>query len=95
MMVRKCVATCCTLVVFSMLAGGVALAQTSQPQPAVQTPSTDTVGQLPKVTDLQPFSAGADYMSLPGYLRYVAHQQTNQWLTYGEAARIVQQQRGL
>jgi hypothetical protein len=33
-------------------------------------------------------------MSLPGYLRYVTFQQTNQWLTYQEAARVVAQQRG-
>jgi len=38
------------------------------------------------------FTAQTHFMSLPGYLRYVTHQQGDQWLTYAEAARIVQQQ---
>lgn len=50
--------------------------------------------QYPSVSTLTPFSASADYMSLAGYLRYLMFQQTGQWLTYQEAARIVLQQRG-
>ncbi len=34
-------------------------------------------------------------MSLPGYLRYLVHQQTEQWLTYAEASRIVSQHKGM
>ena len=48
--------------------------------------------QFPNVTNLVPFTSQTHFMSLPGYLRYVTHQQGNQWLTYAEAARIVQQQ---
>jgi len=48
--------------------------------------------QYPVVSNLTPFSASTNYMSLAGYLRYVSHQQSNQWLTYPEAVRIVQQQ---
>jgi hypothetical protein len=50
--------------------------------------------QYPNVSTLTPFTAQTNYMSLPGYLRYVSHQQTGQWLTYTEAGRIVHQQGG-
>lgn len=50
--------------------------------------------QYPTVSNLTPFSAQTDYMSLPGYLRYVSYQQSQQWLTYTEATRIVKQQKG-
>ncbi len=48
--------------------------------------------QYPNVSNLTPFSAQADFMSLSGYLRYVSYQQSNVWLTHTEALRIVQQQ---
>lgn len=48
----------------------------------------------PNVATLRPFSAQTNYMSLPGYLRYLVYQQTGRWLTHVEAVRIVQQQRG-
>lgn len=48
--------------------------------------------QYPNVSNLKPFSPEANYMSLPGYLRWVVFQQTAQWITYAEAARIVRQQ---
>lgn len=50
--------------------------------------------QYPNVSTLTPFTAQTSFMSLPGYLRYVSHQQTGQWLTYTEAGRIVHQQGG-
>lgn len=50
--------------------------------------------QYPSVSNLQAFSAQTNYMSLPGYLRYLVDQQSGQWLTYQEAARVVQQQKG-
>ncbi|HLY24198.1 MAG TPA: hypothetical protein VKT83_17165 [bacterium] len=50
--------------------------------------------QYPNVSTLTPFTAQTNFMSLPGYLRYVSHQQTGQWLTYTEAGRIVHQQGG-
>ena len=48
----------------------------------------------PKIETVRPFTAEANFMSLPGYLRYLVHQQTGQWLTYGEASRTVRQQTG-
>ena len=50
--------------------------------------------QYPTVVNLKPFTAQADYMSQPGYLRYLVFQQSGQWVTYGEATRIVKQQGG-
>jgi hypothetical protein len=50
--------------------------------------------QYPNVSTLTPFTAQTNFLSLPGYLRYVSHQQTGQWLTYTEAGRIVHQQGG-
>lgn len=48
--------------------------------------------QVPSVANLKPFSAEANFMSLPGYLRWLLFQQTENWITYEEAARIVQEQ---
>ncbi|MGH2405511.1 MAG: hypothetical protein ACRDGN_13775 [bacterium] len=48
--------------------------------------------QYPNVSKLEPFSAEANFMSLPGYLRWVVFQQTNSWITYAEAERIVKEQ---
>ncbi|MBI4276870.1 MAG: hypothetical protein HY660_00315 [Armatimonadetes bacterium] len=48
--------------------------------------------QYPNVANLKAFSPEAKFMSLPGYLRYLVHQQTGQWMTYAEASRTVQQQ---
>jgi hypothetical protein len=61
--------------------------------PGMTQPGT-TTGQFPTVSNLKPFSAEADYMSLPGYLRYLMYQQTGRWLTYAEAHRAVMQQGG-
>ncbi len=57
-------------------------------------PTMASAQQYPKIGNIKPFSAAANFMSLPGYLRYLMHQQTGQWLTYGEAARAVKQQAG-
>jgi hypothetical protein len=56
--------------------------------------TTSVAAQYPRVASAEPFSAQANYMSLPGYLRYVVHQRTGLWLTRGEARHIVLQQRG-
>jgi hypothetical protein len=48
--------------------------------------------QFPNVANLTPFTAQTHFMSLPGYVRYLSHQQSNQWITYAEATRVVQQQ---
>jgi hypothetical protein len=50
--------------------------------------------QFPNVSGLRPFSAEANFMSLPGYLRWLVFQQTGQWITYAEAARVVKEQTG-
>ena len=50
-----------------------------------------TTGAYADVRNLEPFSAETDHMSLAGYLRYLTHQRTSQWLTYPEATRIVRQ----
>ena len=65
----------------------------SQTQPG--TPAQPgTSGQFPTVSNLKAFSAEANFMSLPGYLRYLMYQQTGRWLTYAEARRAVTQQGG-
>lgn len=46
----------------------------------------------PDVSKLDPFSAESNFMSLPGYLRWVTFQQTTNWLSYTEAERIVVEQ---
>ena len=53
--------------------------------------SVASAQQPPNVTSLTAFSAETQFMSLAGYLRYLTHQQTGQWLTYTEALRIVGQ----
>jgi hypothetical protein len=73
-----------TLGIISMLSAGFASAQT-------QTTPAGTPGPYANVKNLKPFTAETAYMSLAGYLRYVTHQQTNQWLTRVEAERIVRQ----
>ena len=86
-----------TLGIFSVLSVGSAFAQTYQtaPQPATQQPAVQapagTPGQIANVKNLKPFSAETAFMSLAGYLRYLTHQQTSQWLTRLEAERIVRQ----
>ncbi len=50
--------------------------------------------QFPNVASLRPFSPEANFMSLPGYLRWLVFQQTGQWITYAEAARVVREQTG-
>ena len=74
------------VMILSTAFAGAAMAQTTTPQ---------TQGQYPDVHSLKPFSAEANFMSLPGYLRYLVFQQTGQWLTRAEAVRIVSQQSGM
>lgn len=66
------------------------LQQTNPQQPTVPAPAGGP-GSYADVRNLKPFSAEADYMSLAGYLRYLTHQRTSQWLTHQEAERIVRQ----
>jgi hypothetical protein len=97
--VKNVVIAIVTLGIFSILSVGSASAQTyrmaPQQQPAAQQPAVPapagTPGQIANVKNLTPFSAETAYMSLAGYLRYLTHQQTSQWLTRSEAERIVRQ----
>ena len=88
-----------TLSVFSLLSVGSASAQVYRMAPQQQlklqqltVPAPQaTRGAYADVRNLTPFSAETDHMSLAGYLRYLTHQRTSQWLTYLEATRIVRQ----
>jgi len=55
---------------------------------AVQPPVTG----FPNVAGLRPFSPETNFMSLPGYLRWLVHQASGTWITYNEARRIVEEQ---
>ena len=75
---------------FLMLLVGVGLALTAISLPArAQTPV-----EYPDVTTIEPFSAQANFMSLPGYLRWATYRDQEVWLTYTEATRIVLAQGG-
>jgi hypothetical protein len=97
--VKNIVIAIVTLGIFSILSIGLASAQTyqtaPQQQPTTQQPAVPapagTPGPYANVKNLKPFSAETSYMSLAGYLRYVTHQKTSQWLTRLEAERIVRQ----
>jgi len=73
--------------VFSALSTGVAFAASSK----AATPKT----LYPEVATLTPFSLPANYMSLPGFLRYLSYGRLGHWLTYTKAAQVVRQERGL
>jgi hypothetical protein len=58
-------------------------------------PVRPPVTGFPNVAGLKPFSPETNFMSLPGYLRWLVHQASGTWITYAEAKRIVEeQQRG-
>jgi len=54
-------------------------------QPAAAAQYTDVAG-------LQSWSAASNYMSLPGYLRWMTFTEQGVWLSMPEARRIVAQQ---
>jgi hypothetical protein len=71
--------------------------QAAQPSsgPALTTPPSHVdVGlvALPRVDNLKPYSPETQYMSVPGFLRYVVYQQTGVWLTQSETSRMLQEQ---
>jgi hypothetical protein len=51
-----------------------------------------SAAEYPNVAGAQPFSAAANYMSLPGYLRWQTFREQGMWITYAEAVRIVRAQ---
>lgn len=52
------------------------------------------IAGFPNVANLRPWSPEANFMSLPGYLRWLVHQASGNWITLAEATRVVQEQRG-
>lgn len=48
--------------------------------------------QFPSVAGLTPFTAEANYMSKPGYLRYRYFVTSGRWISYEEAARVAAEQ---
>jgi hypothetical protein len=72
-----------TLLVLLLVAIGALIALTPQPVSAAE---------YPNVVGTQPFSAAANFMSLPGYLRWQTFREQGLWITYAEAARIVRAQ---
>lgn len=55
-------------------------------------PQPVSAAEYPDVAGLQPFTAAANYMSLPGYLRWQNFREEGFWISYAEARRIVQTQ---
>ncbi|MDQ7819458.1 MAG: hypothetical protein QN173_07660 [Armatimonadota bacterium] len=51
------------------------------------------VASFPHVANLRPYSVETNYFSLPGYLRWVVFHASGVWITFGEAARVVEEQR--
>lgn len=60
----------------------------------VATVKVATAQQVPNVANLKAFSPETNFMSLPGYLRWLVFQQTGNWISRAEAVRIVNQQAG-
>ncbi len=63
-------------------------------QAAGQTSAAAPSGEYPDVSGLQPFSAEANFMSRPGYLRLLVYRAQGEWITYAEAQRAVKAQGG-
>ena len=72
---------------------GIALV-TAMAASAVIAPKAAQAQDYPNVAGITPFTAEANYMSKPGYLRYRNYVNTNNWISYEEAARIVAEQGG-
>jgi hypothetical protein len=64
---------------------GTVIALSAQPAAAAE---------YPDVSGLQPWSAESNYMSLPGYLRWMTFREQGVWLSMPEAKRIVAEQLG-
>ncbi len=71
---------------------GIALV-TAMAASAVIAPKAAQAQDIP-VANLTPFTAEANYMSKPGYLRYRTYVAENRWISYEEAARLVAEQGG-
>jgi hypothetical protein len=78
---RKIVLGLLGSLVLSAVFAGVASAASS---------ATPTIPTVSNVAKMRSFSPESDYMSLPGYFRYLSHLASGQWLTYKDAAQAVQ-----
>jgi hypothetical protein len=56
------------------------------------TPRSAAAQEYKMVAGLQPWSAETNFMSLPGYLRWMTWRDTGVWLSMPEADRIVREQ---
>jgi hypothetical protein len=61
---------------------------------AVFAPQAQAQTDYPSVSGITPFTQAANYMSLPGYLRYRYLLQTGRWISREEADEAVRQQGG-
>src|SRR5439155_11887746 len=55
-------------------------------------PAPQAISGFPNVAGLRPYSAETNYLSLPGYLRWIVFHASGIWITYAEASRVVQEQ---
>jgi hypothetical protein len=67
----------------AIVAMGMLLALTTGPASAAD---------YPNVAQMQPWAAESNYMSLPGYLRWMTFKEQGVWLSMPEAKRIVAEQ---
>jgi hypothetical protein len=61
---------------------------------AIAAPQAQAQQDYPPVSGVTPFTQAANYMSLPGYLRYRYLLQTGRWISREEAEEAVRQQGG-
>ncbi len=83
---RKAVGIVLLMVVLSVMAIGVAVADTAQPAVAQVGMAA---GEYMDVSGIVPFSGAANFMSLTGYLRWTVLTGQHVMLTRVEAQRIV------
>jgi len=77
-----------------LVIGVLAIAGPASAQGTATPQQPAAAGEYPNVSGVEAFTAAANYMSLPGYLRWMTFKEQGLWLTYAEALRIVQSQRG-
>ena len=85
------------LLLLALLVVGVLIASqpaSAQDQTQPQQPSAARAGEYSDVSSLAPFTPSANFMSVPGYLRWVTFRDQGTWISYAEARRIVIAQGG-
>jgi len=82
---------------------GIVVALAAQPASAQEQGQTQmgqmqdqpaAAGEYPNVSGLGPFAGESNYMSLPGYLRWMVFREQKVWLSVPEAKRIVGEHTG-